>query len=289
MEEEFCTEAACEEKALAVYTGTPWYPDGLQLSDTTQYSLAEMMQDVFGGYRKHEHVSISSRDKDVFERDGSIRAITYGELMPESFFEMMWKLGAKPGDRFYDLGAGTGKLSALAWLMGLRSTGIELSHDRWNAGCAALTSLEEVGAKPRSCSSGGRPECLPILGESLDYICGSLFDLDCSDADVIFLSSVMFSLDMVIRIAKTSRWLKPGCRIVSGHSFASHCYPEAFTEFAEIGDCRLVSSWKVDSRWYVQEVTRNPLDLRQRPVDLKRVEDFPPSLRRICQCGGNSL
>merc|ERR1711933_233164 len=69
---------------------------------------------------------------------------TYGEVLPEGILKILWRLGAKPGDHFYDLGCGPGKMVALAWMLGLRATGVELSRARWEASCYALEGLSRL-------------------------------------------------------------------------------------------------------------------------------------------------
>ena len=61
---------------------------------------------------------LDDADMDTFEKlpDGYGES-QYGEVAPRSLAELLIELGARPADRFYDLGAGAGKVVVLAWLM----------------------------------------------------------------------------------------------------------------------------------------------------------------------------
>ena len=64
---------------------------------------------------------------------GSRNAGMYGEITPFSLVQMFSALDFKPGLRFYDIGSGTGKLVALAALLGYHATGVEIVKDRYEA------------------------------------------------------------------------------------------------------------------------------------------------------------
>jgi SAM-dependent methyltransferase len=199
-------------------------------------------------------------------------AETYGELLPEAVMDMLWTIGAQPGDRFYDLGAGAGKVVAQAWMSGLRATGIELSRARWEASCQAVHALESIVARRKHIFSKVASAELPQqVADGLDFLCANAFDIDFTDADVIFVSSVMFSDQMMAKLAAIARWMKPGSLIVSYDSFPG-------PEFREIGDFMGATSWFDGTLWRVQEVVKNPA-YEDRPSDLRRSHEIPEACR----------
>ena len=110
-----------------------------------------------------------------------------GYLRTQSFLEVLWRSGATSRERFYDLGSGTGKLAAIAWLTGMRATGIELSRARseiaWQMQARLESRFSEASKSTETCSF---PK---IRTGGLKYVCGSIFDVDFTDADVVFFSS----------------------------------------------------------------------------------------------------
>lgn len=128
-------------------------------------------------------------------------ANTYGELLPTSVADMLAHAGARPGQRYYDLGSGTGKTVLLAWLLGLNATGIELVPKRYAAAC---TAMHRAAKAVTADSSAG-----------ISYVRGSFLEADFSDADVLFTDSVMFSEEMKEDLARAARRLKPGAKVIS--------------------------------------------------------------------------
>lgn len=280
------TWSANEASVLAEYSGEAVRPGGIRLSTTSQNQLATLLRICYRGhYRKHVTLDISEADALAFVSEGcSVGAETYGELMPEGFLHILWRIGAGPGDRFYDLGAGTGKLAAIAWLAGLHATGVELSYVRWAAAKKAMEGFEEIhsnGDLPVGggvCNSG-----LPKRSvEGLDYLCDNFLNVDFTDADVLFISTVMFTSDMVAKVARIARWMKPGSKIVSYHNFADLGSAGVFPEFAIIGECIEPTSWKETTCWKVCEVVTNPSNPEERPWQLKRPHEFEDASRCTC-------
>jgi len=172
---------------------------------------------------KADQESIMSANKEAEWSSG-----VYGEVVPEAFLQLLRMLKVRPGQRFYDLGSGAGKTVAMAaHVFGLRATGIELSKDRHDAGCAALEALQ------RGWGSG---ESQVEAGAAAELVHGSFFDYDISDADVIFTDSVMFSKDMMQRIAAMGKSLRRGARIVSAAGLPG-------------GDYRKVDSVSIQGTW----------------------------------------
>lgn len=98
-------------------------------------------------------------------------ATLYQDLPPEGVLDMLRKVGAKPGDKFYDLGAGPGKTVGIAYLAGLNAVGVELAESRVVGACKALTKLHASDKDQHG---------------SMSMIRGSFTDVDFSDADIAF-------------------------------------------------------------------------------------------------------
>lgn len=272
-----------EPMQLAAYSGVALQGEGFQFSEEAQGFMARLLSAAYSGkFRSRIHVSLSDDDKLAFAKSGcSMGADVYGELRPEGFLDMLWQVGARPGDRFYDLGAGTGKLATLAWLAGLHSTGVELSHARWDVSRSAMMELERINAHEQLPQGGTKcPYGFPKRSSyGLDLIWASFLEVDFTDADVLFVSSVMFTKAMVAKMAKIARWMKPGSRIISFHNFA-----EASQEFEEIGEFHEPTTWKSHTCWRVQMVMQSPSASESRPRYVRPVEDFPAAHHCGCCC-----
>lgn len=155
---------------------------------------------------RDDDVSLEEQDAPI-EGDSIPRSVatTYGELRPESVAVMLADAEARPGQRYYDLGSGTGKTVVLAWLLGLNATGIELVSNRYDTACGALDRAAQAG--PGRMGLGHN--------DSLRFVQGNFLQVDFSDADVIFTDSVMFSPETKESLARAARRLKPGARVVS--------------------------------------------------------------------------
>jgi len=140
---------------------------------------------------------------------------------------------------------------------GLNATGVELSHFRWDASRQAIAHLCNSHAEEMPESATG----------SLSYVHGSIFDLNFTDADLVFISSLMFSRRMIAKIAETARWLKVGSRIVSHYALPG-------PEFRELEEFQAATTWNLDKVWKMQEVVRNPETNESRPSGLKLWNQF---------------
>lgn len=100
----------------------------------------------------------------------------------------------KPGETFYDLGAGDGRAVIMAAQeFGARAVGVELREDLAKK---ALSAVHELGLEGR-----------------VNIVHGDLFDVDISPADVVFLYLTTSANDKVR--PKLEAELKPGARVVS--------------------------------------------------------------------------
>merc|ERR1712083_468370 len=96
-------------------------------------------------------------------------------------------------------------------MLGFNATGVELSETRWKASCDALAALKLLKTAEIVCPHQELPH--PTV-RSLELVCGSLLDVDFTDADVVFVNSPMFSIGLVDEMADICRWMKPGSIIV---------------------------------------------------------------------------
>merc|ERR1740130_381645 len=142
------------------------------------------------------------RDREEVETaTGFDKAAGYGEIVLGDFLDMLDKVGAHAGQHFYDLGSGLGQLVFTAGLLGLDATGIEIVTQRHLMAVEAVEQAEKQG-----------------IGEthgSISHIHGSFYDIDFSNADIVFINSVMFSDGMMKILGEKARSMKHGSRIIS--------------------------------------------------------------------------
>jgi len=134
---------------------------------------------------------------------GEGSADAYGEICSSSVVKLLDLVGARPGQRFYDLGSGLGKVVVLAWLLGLNATGVELVHERWDAACAALDHARSTGMR------------FPDESNQLSFLHASFFDVDFSDADILFTNSLLFTEKMMHGLSLAVQRMKPGSKILT--------------------------------------------------------------------------
>ena len=161
-----------------------------------------------------------------------VSEFTYGELARNSWFFLLQAVHAISGETFYDLGAGEGRGVALAWASGLKATGIELLEKRYLASCAAIEKLKNLSLSP------------PHAKSTMEMHLGNFLKLDWSDADVVFINSVMCSDETMTALSNRAKFLKNGTRIVSFKPFKGD-------DFATTGKISLEVSWsKTDAVVY---------------------------------------
>lgn len=152
--------------------------------------------------------SLSASGKAVIGREAD-PALTYGECTPEAVEHLMTITGAKPGEVFYDLGSGTGKMVVYAaFLVPLKkSVGVELLPELHDA-------AKMVGDRYIS-------EIQPQLEDmrrdtQLEYQLGDIFDTDLSDADIVVSHCcTCFDDALMQKLSDKLETCKPGTRIVT--------------------------------------------------------------------------
>mmetsp|Transcript_66183 Transcript_66183/g.145171 ORF Transcript_66183/g.145171 Transcript_66183/m.145171 type:complete len:252 (-) Transcript_66183:59-814(-) len=180
--------------------------------------------------------------------------LTYGEILPEGFLSILQCVGARAGERFFDLGSGTGKTVVLASLHGLNSTGIEVAPSRWQTSCRGLQKMKSLGIRP-----------LPT------FVRGSFANVDFKDANIIFMNSVTFPEELLEQVAKIAECLNPSAKIVTAKTLLG--------PFEVIDTCLAKVSWSGSPfEYFVQQ-----LQQVQSAADPSMCESVAPSSQEICR------
>jgi len=130
---------------------------------------------------------------------------TYGECTPEGHDEALSIVGARPGEVYYDLGAGLGKGALVAWLHGLSARGVELSSEEFEYSCDRFRNFFQ---KTRQTLHG--EETKDIILHKSDFL---QFNFD--DADIVYMDSVCWPDEMMSKLADRFEALKSGSRIIT--------------------------------------------------------------------------
>ena len=152
--------------------------------------------------------SLSSQGKSRIGRDGD-SALTYGECTPEAVEHLLSFVNPQPGEVFYDLGSGTGKMVVYAAFYHpfSKSVGVEL--------------LEELHEAAQVVGERYKTEVQPQFQDGrrstqLHYRLGDIFETDLSDADIVVSHCcTCFDDTLMQRLSDSLEKLKPGARIVT--------------------------------------------------------------------------
>ncbi len=146
----------------------------------------------------------------------SDKTLTYGEVIPESFYKILSETQPKKGEIFYDLGSGTGKAVFLAALFFdfSRSVGIEILEDLHQAARRILLRYNQEIKKS-----------LPSEKQKqvIDFIKTNFFDFDFSDGDVIFAHCTCLYDQMMEALSQKLEGLKKGTRVITTTKTLSSC------------------------------------------------------------------
>jgi len=166
---------------------------------------------------------------------GSEYALVYGEISPFSLVSMFCKVCATPGQRFYDLGSGTGKAVVLAKLLGLTATGIEIFEDRWLVSCEAKERL------------------LSELKDSdgIQFLHANVLDVDFTDADLVLCTDILWPAELRAGVANIARGMQRGSFVVTNEEI---CDDPGFDLLTEI---ELVTNWNSAQTYLIHIVTGN--------------------------------
>lgn len=182
-------------------------------------------------------VEIRKDRAEVEAATGFDRAAGYGEILLDDFIDMLDKVGARAGQHFYDLGSGLGQLVFTAGLFGLDATGIEIVTQRHEQACAAVQQAEK--------------QDIGHNHGSIKFLHGSFYDMDFSDADIVFINSVLFSNEMMRVISQKAQSMKHGSRILSYLSLPDAGEEEAHsgTRFKQMKSISLRTTFSSGSPW----------------------------------------
>jgi len=134
------------------------------------------------------------------------KSFIYGEMLLESLSRVMDPVSPQPGELFYDLGSGTGKLVMMAHLLYpfARAEGVEL--------------LPSLHAQALTVHARYDHEIRPALAEPRGEILfrhGDILEQDLSVADVIFIHGTCFQEAFVNKLVDKMQACKAGARIVA--------------------------------------------------------------------------
>lgn len=156
------------------------------------------------------------------------RSLTYGEVTPEGFLEVLAKAAPVPGETFYDLGSGTGRaviLAAMAHPFG-RLVGIELL-DTLHQAAVAVGARFDAEVRPNLPA--------PQKEATLELRGGDFLQADLSDAGVIFMQSNCFEPPLMKALLKKFESLPSGVRILALGQFLNAPH----LDLEETGPCEL--------------------------------------------------
>lgn len=190
------THVQHQSAVLTDRVGQGNYQKDLQMLAAAYEATGDPIKDTASGMMSS---LLPEEHKEMVDAGMPVRAHIYGEMNHVLGMKLFQEYpdAFKPGNRFYDIGSGTGKMVAVAWISGLNATGIEFSRARYMKACSAI---EKLTAKP----VGG-----------LDMIHGNALRIDFSDGDFVFSNNLMFDKDMLNGMSNIARGLKPGSVIVS--------------------------------------------------------------------------
>jgi len=173
--------------------------------------------------------------RDVCKAQGSEYAATYGEVLPSSLVKLLTELKCVSGQRFYDLGSGTGKMVLLAWLLGFKATGIELARERCQASFKILgAALHGQAAK---CSEGD-------ASWGIQLVQGDVATVDFSDGDIVIANSPCYPKALMDAMAKTAERMRPGTHIVTVGGLDSDW-------LRRVGVIKLQTSWNSEGTEFI--------------------------------------
>lgn len=165
----------------------------------------------------------------------------YGEILPSVFIDVMARMHVKPGAKYYDLGAGTGKTVALACMMGLNAVGIDMHEARVDETCQHVPAIREA-----SINMGSQG--------TVRNIKNNFTQVDWSDADIVFTNSILFPQKVLDAIGEIGSYMKPGSFIVHSTD-AGHDCPGPFQR---VGVVKERTSWSISAEWAILTVLPNP-------------------------------
>lgn len=150
-------------------------------------------------------MEISLAERERLKTDNP--SFTYGEITFPSIATCLAIAEPKPGEVFYDLGAGAGKAVFCAALLNdwKKCRGVEYLpalHECTRDLLAKLRNMPEA------------QQFFPQILQDIEFQQNDIMATDFSDADVIYTNATAFSADMWESLIPKLEALKPGTRII---------------------------------------------------------------------------
>ncbi|MEI6533392.1 MAG: hypothetical protein WCO06_06145 [Candidatus Roizmanbacteria bacterium] len=146
------------------------------------------------------------------------KALTYGEVTPETFDHILQQVQPAEGELFYDLGCGTGKAVLLAHLYYdfAESHGIELLSELSNTGNSILARYDKEFKHTLS-------EKKQTQNLSIEQ--GDFLTTDISKANIVFAHSTCFYDEFMMQLDRKLQTLQSGARVIT---VSKPLYSESF-------------------------------------------------------------
>lgn len=131
---------------------------------------------------------------------------TYGEVLFDTFWDILQKVNPKKNSVFYDLGAGTGKPCIVASLFTAFSkvVGIEILPDIYKTSTEVLDSYKALLAKRKI-----------TLNQLVQFVNADFKDVIITDADVVFVNATCFQYETSRLMMEQFSNLKQGAKIIT--------------------------------------------------------------------------
>ena len=210
-------------------------------------AIQDVMSKLFDGVNGY---SISHADR-AGGREGE-QAFTYGEMLLEPFARILEALKPQPGETFFDLGSGTGKVLVMAdQLFPFASvTGIEFLPTL-HATATDILKLYEHEFRTSLPAPRG-----PVISKH-----GDMLKQDFSSADIIFVHATCMPASLIDALGEKVKACKPSTRIVliSRGFFGS-------PHFNCTGQFEYTNAWNTQSICYIYQPKAEIAAVRQQTV-----------------------
>ena len=144
-----------------------------------------------------------------------LSAKVYGEVEFFSFANLLERMEVKPGDKFFDLGHGTGKAMVVASLLfGDKFScieGVELLEDLHDLSVNTVSAYQTFLAEDNLFVD--RRGC-PLVVSQGDFLCEPWTE-HWTSSDIVFANSTCFDDDLMQRIAIIAERMKSGARMIT--------------------------------------------------------------------------
>lgn len=134
------------------------------------------------------------------------RGLTYGEIVPDAFYEMLSAVHPKKGEVFYDLGSGSGKavFAAALFFPFSKTVGIEFLDDLYNASQDILDRFQR----------DIKPQYPDEIVSDIQFSHGDFLNVDFSDADIVFAHATCFHDGQIRELLPQLEALKKGAKLL---------------------------------------------------------------------------